>query len=136
VAAAHLFFRAPRAPASERGLPHEQGDRLRRLVGQLLHGVGRGTQAAVVEVRLRREPWARGAATAALSLLNALTFVALTFDADLVDVLGRPARWGELAQQPWTSFTVMVTGALERRVGSSTSSRSTCCRVSPPAWRR
>jgi rhomboid protease GluP len=83
------------------------------------------------------EGWLRlGPTTVALSLLNALVFVALTVNADLVDVLGLPGGWGELAQQPWTALTVMFTsgnivhllgtvaviaiagGALERRVGS------------------
>jgi membrane associated rhomboid family serine protease len=83
------------------------------------------------------ERWLRlGPTTIALSLLNALAFVALTVKADLVDVLGLPAGWGEIAQQPWTALTVMFTsghiahllvtiavivlagGALERRLGS------------------
>jgi membrane associated rhomboid family serine protease len=90
-----------------------------------------------VVVKEGSERWLRlGPTTAALSLLNALTFIALTVDADLVDVLGLPAGWGDLAQQPWRAFTVMFTsghiahllvavavivvagGALERRVGS------------------
>jgi membrane associated rhomboid family serine protease len=83
------------------------------------------------------ERWFRlGPTTIALSLLNVLAFVALTVNAELVDVLGLPAGWGELAQRPWAALTVMFTsghivhllvavavivlagGALERRVGS------------------
>jgi membrane associated rhomboid family serine protease len=83
------------------------------------------------------EKWLRlGPATVALVLLNTAGFVALTVDGDLADVLGLPAGWSEIAQQPWTLLTVLFTsasvahllvavavivlagGALERRVGS------------------
>jgi membrane associated rhomboid family serine protease len=83
------------------------------------------------------ERWLRlGPTTIVLALLNVLAFLALTVDAELVDVLGLPAGWGELAQQPWTALTVLFAsahiahllvtvavivvagGALERRVGS------------------
>jgi membrane associated rhomboid family serine protease len=102
------------------------------------------------------EGWLRlGPTTVSLSLLNALVFVALTVNADLVDVLGLPGGWGELAQQPWTALTVMFTsghvahllvavaviavagGALERRVGSVQVLAIYLLSVSPPAsrWR-
>jgi membrane associated rhomboid family serine protease len=108
------------------------------IAGRRLAGDGPSPErggASVVESGSER--WLRLGPTAiALSCLNALVLVALTVNADLVDVLGLPAGWGELAQQPWTALTVMFTsgniahllgavvviavagGALERRVGS------------------